>query len=812
MTYVMPLSTVELGDTEQAGRKAAVLGALRRAGFPVPDGFVIGADALTETLRGAGIDPADRNAVTERIGSLDLPDGLVDEVRAAIEALGEPPLAVRSSGVAEDLADRSYAGQYESLLDVTGLAGLIDAVRVCWASGFSERLAAYHEDRTAPRLAVLVQRMVPARAAGVVFSANPVTGDAAETVVSAVTGLGDRLMSGEVSADEWVVRDGAAALTSGTGDVVDATDVTRVAELARRVAAFFDAPQDVEWAIAGGVVHLLQARPITGLGHSVEPIPLAVDVPDGFWVRDRASQSPWTPMKTSVFLPVYRRVAAHVFAFTNGSTPRMRMIGGWLYLNTAPDTMKDLATRVERIAVSVAAGEPRALVDRWHGEWKPAFAARIARLRDVPLATASPDELEKHIGDLVALFAELHDVYFRLTGAAIALLGKLGLVCEHLFGWPAAQTLRLRAGLAGDHMAATVRLGELAALARQRPAVREFLDDRDRDVKRLDDVDAEFATAFADYVDRYAHRTVGFDITEPTLAERTDILLSLIAAQVSSPYDFAGERSALLETQRKALAEARSALASRSEQERTAFETAFADSDAASPVRDEKVFYAVSLWALLRYAALELGSRLAARGVVDDPGDAFFLEMDEALAALRDGIDARPRIARRRAEHAWAIAHPGPPVYGTFPGPPAPDPDVTPSAAAHMVFQVGQWSMGLMAGGPAEQSGDGSLRGVAASPGRYTGPVRVIADVSEFGKLRRGDVLVCPETTAQWAVLFPSVGALVTDRGSLLSHPAIIAREYGVPAVVATGRATRTLRDGQLVTVDGASGVVSPAT
>jgi rifampicin phosphotransferase len=817
VNYVMELSSVALPDADRVGRKAAVLGALAHAGFPVPDGFVITAAALDSTLHAAGLDPADRAEVARRVNTIELPDDLMAELRSAADGFGEGPVAVRSSGAAEDLAGKSYAGQYESVLNVTGFDALVDAVRACWASGFSERLAAYDGAPTSPvsGLGVLVQRMVASVAAGVAFSVNPVTGDASETMVSAVRGLGDKLMAGEVSADEWSVRDGAASLTSGAGDAIDAADAVRVADLAQRVAAYFDAPQDVEWAIAGGDVRLLQARPITALRGAVEQIPIPVEPPDGFWVRDRTSGAPWTTMKTSVFLPIYRSVAAHVFAFTNGSVPRLSTIGGWVYLSTPPDTMRDLAARMERIAAEVAAGGPRALVDRWNREWKPEFAARIACLRDVTLAEMTLEELEKHTGELNRLFAELHDVYFRLTGAAVELLGQLGVVCEDLLGWTPPQTLRLRGGLRGDHMAATVRLGELAALAAQRPEIERFLESDDGgDAAWLAGIDPEFAEAFDDYVRRYAHRTIGFDITEPTLAEQPSTLLNLIRAQLRQPYDFAAERAALAARQEEALAEARAVLAGRSEAERAIFETAYADSEAASPVRDEKVFYAVSLWALLRHATLELGARLAAGGAVDAAEDAFFLELDEALGALQGpgGGDLRSAVRRRRGEHAWAAAHPGPQFYGAFPGPPAPDPDVSPSPAAMRAFRVGQWSMSLWSGGAREDAGDGSLAGVAASAGRYTGPVRVIRDVTEFGKLRRGDVLVCPETTAQWSVLFPSVGALVTDHGSLLSHPAIIAREYGVPAVVATGRATELFRDDRLVTVDGTAGVVRPAT
>ncbi|MCO1580338.1 PEP-utilizing enzyme [Crossiella sp. SN42] len=769
MRYLLPLSAVDLDDTGQIGRKAAVLGALRGQGFPVPDGFAV----TTEAVRA----PAEE---------------LRAELAEALRELGDPPVAVRSSGVAEDLADQSYAGQYESVLDVRGPAAVLDAVRHCWASADSARLAVYHRGEGAPPpIGVLVQRMVPAVAAGAAFSANPVTGDTGEVLISAVRGLGEQLMAGAVTAEEWVVRGDTAERTSGDQDALTAVQAKEIAALARRVAEHFGVPQDIEWAIADGEPALVQARPITALPEQVEQIPVDAAPPPGFWVRDRNSDRPWTAMQRSVFLPVFAEVSRHVFAFTTGARPAVAQIGGWLYLSLPPDTPAERAQRLAHIAARIAAGEPLALVRRWQQEWKPAFAQRIAALRETDLTALSDVDFAAHFRRIAEFFGELHEVYFRLSGASIALLGELGLTCRELLDWTPEQTLRLRGGLTGDHMPAAVRLGELAALAagHQDPTG-----------------GPAFAAAFAEYVRDYGHRTVGFDITEPTMAEQPGMLLNLVRAQLDSPYDFDREQRALAQRQQAALTEARAALAPA---DREKFESAFAGSEAAGPVRDEKVFYAVSLWAQFRYATQELGRRLAARDQLADPGDAFHLDLEPALTALAQGGDVREPARLGRGQHAWALAHPGPKFHGDYQPPDSGD--LTLSPAAQRVAEAGQWSMSLWGGGPAGEAEDGSLRGIAASAGRYTGPVRVITSVTEFGKLRSGDVLVCPETTAQWAVLFPSIGALVTDNGSLLSHPAILAREYGIPAVVATGNATGALRDGLLVTVDGAAGLVRPA-
>jgi len=239
------------------------------------------------------------------------------------------------------------------------------------------------------------------------------------------------------------------------------------------------------------------------------------------------------------------------------------------------------------------------------------------------------------------------------------------------------------------------------------------------------------------------------------------------------------------------------------------FERALERGQMAYPLREANQFYTFSApMALIRYAVLEIGSRLADRGVITERDDVFFLHKEEACSALLEGGNHRELVRRRRGEMAWAEANPGPPYYGEPPAPPSFD--FLPREP-RIIMESLIWSFNQMMeyeGSKREQEVGETLTGISASAGRYTGPVRVIMDESEFDKIQPGDVMVCPMTSPVWSVLFPSIGALVTDTGGLLSHPAIIAREYRIPAVVATGNATSLLRDGETVTVDGTQGIV----
>ncbi len=831
---VVPLDEVGSADASRVGRKAATLGALKRAGFPVPEGVVVTTEALVRTLAAAGLDAG---AGPAQVEAVPLPGEVAAAVAAVAGRLGGGPLAVRSSGVDEDLPGASYAGQYESVLGVPA-GDLAAAVRRCWASAFTRQVAVYRRSRGVGRgvgMAVLVQPMVAAEAAGVAFSADPVTGDRDTAVVSAVRGLGDRLVAGRASPDEWVVRGVAATCRAAPEGVIDAEVAADVAALTRWVEAQLGAPQDIEWALAGGELVLLQARPITALpDQAPEPVPVPVEVPAGFWEREAShAPKPWTPMSLSVALGQARnRAMRRAFAEFGvlAETLEFAQIGGWEYTRLVPLGGKDrpapparlmpllirlvprLRRRIADAVAAVRSDKAGHFVEQWYERWQPDLAARIVALRDTELSVADDEELDAHTTRAMALLHEGLDIHFLLHGALMPILAELAFACRELLGWADEEACELLVGLSTTSTEPARRLAELAGLATRRPAVRRLLGEVDGGTAgRLAETDPEAAEAFAAYQREFACRALRYEIADPSIAELPELTLRLLADQLARGYDPVADAAALAHRRMTAAGRARASLAARPPRDREHFERALARAERAYPVREDNEFFTVSApLALLRYPVLEIGRRLAARGQLDRRDDVFFLTLDEARAALGDGQARRALVTRRRGERAFVEQHPGPASYGKDPGPP-PSLDVLPAEARFTMTALLWYIDRIFEAAPsshAQQVGTQVLDGIAASPGRHTGPVRVVMDEFQFGKLRHGDVLVCPITSPVWSVLFPSVGALVTDTGGLLSHPAIIAREYGVPAVVATGNATGLLRDDQVVTVDGTTGQV----
>ncbi len=837
---IIELTDPRAGDRTRSGGKAATLARLIEAGFPVPDGVVLTTAAVREILESCGHEIRQGRAE---------PDALPVSVSGALDdahrSLDGGAVAVRSSAVAEDTDEASYAGQYESVLDVRGREELARATIQCCASAFSERVTAYRG--TSPDgsdevgMAVLIQRMVPADAAGVAFTADPVTGDRDRVRVSAVRGTGERLVGGEAVADEWVVTPQDIRCEAEPEGAVDADQVRKVADLARRVEEWAEAPQDVEWALADGEVHLLQARPITAL-----PRPPEIEVEEGeSWMKDTTHYpEPMTPLGGTVYLPGLEK-AIWTMASEFGlflETVEQRLIGWEVYGKPVPVGGKSgppppwwvmgilvrvipaLRRRVRTAREVVRSGTLKALPDRWEEEWKPELEAEISEFLSTDLSELDGPALEMHLERVISLYEKGQKIHFRLFIPYVVGIHELASVCRELLGWEAPEVMDLLGGLSEASAGATRALDALAGKVRELPEAIDVLETAGADVlERLERVDPGLAEAARSYLERYGHRVMGYDPGLPTLAEQPALFARLLAERVASADGEAGDD--VEESRREQVVRAREALSD--EEERARFDRALERAERIYPLRDENLFLTDAVPnGLIRRASLEMGRRIAGRGILARPGDVSWLELDELREAFRqgdgDGAELRDTVARRKAERAWVEAHPGPAYYGD-PPPPPPDLRAVPEEARR-INEALQWFMsleyplmaaegdGAAEAGAADRTDEAAepplVRGLSGAPGRYTGPVRVVRSEKEFDRVRPGDVLVCRVTTPTWSVLFGRVGAVITDGGSPVAHAAIVAREHGIPAVVATERGTELLDDGQVVTVDGRAGVV----
>ncbi len=832
-SLLVPLTAIEAQSPALVGWKAASLADCAAAGHPVPEGIVLTAEAFRRVCGDGG------DADPEAVRRTELPAGVEEAVLKVFARLGPGPLAVRSSAVAEDLADASFAGQYDSVLGVSGPEQLVDAVRTCWASAFSAAATSYRSMRgvqVAP-MAVLIQRQVTPRAAGVAFSADPISGDRNTAIVEAVAGLGDRLAAGEDTPETWRVSEQGSAEPAESRAVLTPTEASTVATLARDIAARRGVPQDIEWAIDADGAWLLQARPITALPVSpAGPVPVPIDIPEGYWERDASHwPAPHSPLGRSIIYPIANAVTVELCREFGMLAERIELtdIGGWHYTRTVPlggkerrpppsivlglmarlhPVMRDRITTAKRVVRDGVGGE---VVTHWFDEWQPALEARHRELLATDLPVLSDDALIDHLDSGIGLVRDGLGSHMRVIGAIMVETQPLLKAARTSLGWEPLKTLELVSGLSFRSSEPGRELARLADRARRNPAIMDALAEvTSATAARIVSVNPAFAAEFDAYRHYYGERCLSRDPADPTLADRPDLLLRMLAGQIARAHDPSelDRRNAELRADR--LSEARAALQSRSAHVRSRFDDALARAERAYPLREDNVFVALQgPLGIVRYAALEVGRRLAERAQLDRPDDVFFLEHAELRVAFAETDDVHDVVQRRKGERAWVLAHPGPAWYGTPPGPP-PSLRYLPSEARDLTEAFFSFVSMVIDPGPGRSDvpgPKGTIQGIAGSPGRYTGTARVVMDEREFEKIQAGDVIVCPVTQPTWSVVFPLVGAIVTDSGGVLSHPAIIAREYGIPAVVATGDATNRLHDGEVVTVDGDSGIVSIA-
>jgi pyruvate,water dikinase len=802
-------------DAALVGTKAATLARLIRLGYAVPAGVVILEDAVAH--------PGDHG------------------LGATVRALGEI-VAVRSSAVAEDLPDASFAGQYATVLgvDTADDEAVRAAIIEVAASAETAHARAYANGHhtTNTGMAVLIQRQIDAYAAGVAFSADPVTGDDV-AIVSAVAGLGDALVSGEATPEDWrIATDRTPRRSHGPQQVLDGADVAQIGDLVRRVAADLGVPVDIEWAIStAGDLWLLQARPITAL-----PRKPHFELPtEGTWEKDTSHLcEPLTPIAETMWVPpleaAFRDVADTFGLLIDGM--EFRCFGGELYSHALPPGGKEgaappwwamgvvarlvpgLRAKLRTARHAVDTGVPERTIDRWYDEWKPELTERIRTLRGVDLDAMDDEELAIHLDSLSELFADAHRIHFMLFVPYLMSVRFFVELAEEALGWSTSEALSLLDGLSDTSSAPTRHLRTVAATISARHESRRMI--ADWAGEPLDDVlaslesigAAEAVAAIVSHFDQFGCRVTAFDPGRPTIDERPGLVLGVLRDLVTDgtgPDELAAElsqRRVAAETAMESAAESRGL----APQRRRLLRDALAGARRVWPVREDNLAYTDAMPAgLVRRAMLEIGRRLVASGVLQRADDACWLELDEVRDLLRDRSLAgeevpAERVVRRRAERAWVRAHPGPVTLGAPPEAP-PDLRALPAAVRQTTGAV-LWAIEQEFSHTATDDTH-IIAGVPASPGRYTGPVRIVRSDRDFGSIRPGDVLVCPITTPAWSLNFSRIGALVTDAGGALSHAAIVAREHGIPAVVATGHATTELRDGQIVTVDGATGTIT---
>ncbi|MFJ8965981.1 rifamycin-inactivating phosphotransferase [Lentzea sp. NPDC102401] len=831
--YVVGLAEVDDTRISLCGGKGAHLGEVTRiGGVQVPPGFCVTTDAFDRVLRQAPsigerldrlalLTADDREEIAARsaevrqeIERLVVPGEVTAAITDALERLGErTSCAVRSSATAEDLPTASFAGQQDSYLNVVGTAEVLRHVSRCWASLFTERAVTYrlHNgfDHRKVRMAVVVQQMVFPDSAGVLFTADPVTSSRRISCVEAVPGLGESFVSGLVNAEVYRVLDDEIIERTVATEQPTLTDaqVVRLTRLGRRIEEHFGRPQDIEWCLAGDEFQIVQSRPITTLF----PIPETSDDDNHVYVSVGHQQ-----MMTDAMKPLGLSV-------WQSTTPRpMAVAAGRLFVDVTPilatprssaafldvadrsdplmgDALRTVLGRTGFVPPGDGSGPSFPGTAQAEIETDPDLVtelignaeASVAVLKREIRGKSGPELLEFVIED----FEELRRILFDPRSNQVIMAGMQATwwlnenLCEWLGEKNAADTLTLSA----PHNVTSemgLALLDVADVIRPHPEVVAFLQSAGDDF--LDELPglpggSEARDAIQDYLGKYGMRCVGeIDITRTRWSENPAALLPMILTNVrnfeqgAAGHRFEQGRQEAWKKEQEVLE--RLLVLPDGEQKAADTKRMIDRVRTFIGYREYPKYGMISRYLVYKVALLEEAERLTGTGLLESEEDAFFLTLQELHELTRTG-QGYGEVIRERREAFRSFEVLTPPRVLTSDG------------------------EAISGSYRRDDLPEGALSGVAVSGGTVEGRARVVLNVAD-ADLEPGDILVTAYTDPSWSPLFVAISGLVTEVGGMMTHGAVIAREYGLPAVVGVDQATRTIQDGQRIRVNGTDGFV----
>jgi len=832
-TQIAPLETV--------GGKGLNLMRLTRAEMPVPPGFIVSTKAFIDFVQFNHLDEKlkDTFSALEQGRTLaeasdeirlafehgEFPAELAEDIADAYLNLGkicgkvDLPIAVRSSATAEDLAEASFAGQQDTYLNVYGKQGLLEAIRRCFGSLWTERAIDYRRrqglEPLSAQLAVVVQQMIFAEAAGVAFTADPVSGAANLMVIDAVYGLGEALVSGLVTPDHMVVDKQSGTLFSysvasktemivsisnGTEQqsvsqlkrrrrVLDKKQIHALWQLGRNIEAVYGHPQDLEWCLANGNLYIVQARPITTL----PKMPVTWGAPgEGLWLHGGGTfemiTEPISPLFETFLFPVFYRAISKMLADIglDSVLPEIpyRVVNGFIYLHMQirlrpwhlVGVIKDFALHLDSMKDQESE--------------QTLYRETVARLSQPDLFTLTGEQLLMRMNAL----GEAGMRYWLQIMKLVQVIYRQEKAFANFYNRHVRQAAdpQPEIFLRGQKIMpweAECSTFELARLAEKLNLVKLFTEEADRIETQQEDNSAlqEWNAALNAHLARYGHQISSFDLLLPTLFDDPRPILSAIRSFLNggeSPY-LRQEQMVLEREQAAALA-----LSRLSKRNKRKFTQLLEIAQHAARTRENALFDVGLAWTQMYHCALELGSRLSQMNVLTHAEDVFWLTIDEIDAALSAPLSLAAIAAERQARNQGLS-----------------------KVNAPYLLPIGSksafWWGWIFPTPELQRHPDAhTLIGLGVSPGKVTGVARVIHSLDEMDLLNPGEILVTRTTTPAWTPLFSRISGLVTDLGGPLAHGSIIAREVGIPAVMGTGNATQKIRDGQIITIFGSEGKI----
>jgi rifampicin phosphotransferase len=843
--YILKLTDPHAG-LEIVGGKGASLARLANSGLPVPDGFYVTTSAYRKFVSDNHLDhaiqsvlasadqsqPASLEKASQAIQGLfeqaEIPSEIAGAVAQAYAALhgAAPAVAVRSSATAEDLPELSFAGQQDTYLNVSGIEALLGAVRRCWASLWTARAIGYRSqhgiEQDTVSLAVVVQLLVPAEAAGILFTADPVSGERHHEVISAAWGLGEAVVGGLVTPDMLYVEKSSGRLikrqtaekqvmtvrvNGGVQEqpvpaslqhapVLSADQAAELARFGLQIERLYGTPMDIEWALADGKFAILQARPITALPEPALEWPLPH--PKAVLARGSFAEfvpEPVTPLFATLAVPIARDVTVQLMnrvGFSGEDSYLFAVLNNYVYVGFIFTPKMVL----QMVKVSVYLTKTLSKTARPQAEIARAQILEAAlKWQAQPLEQLPPSQLLAAVREIFLATAEYYSVAQSGT-IPLAMMNELTFTQYYRRlvkrkGEPEAAEFLF--GAENQAMRAEKALFDLASWAKEQPGLAEYLLRTPAQT-----IWAEMQTGapiagleglnlrFADYLQLHGHVIYDLDFAKPLPCDDPAPLLETVKVYLTGENNpYTRQQEALQRRELAALSVGRRLDWLR----RKWFIKLLKSAQDTAPLREDSIADLGLGYPQLRRMLKELGTRFTAGGAIAQADDIYWLEAQEVedLCSRLESGQALPdftaEVVQRKTR--WQAAR---------------------RITAPSALPQKSWMSRFF---PGESSTGDTLKGFGASAGRVTGTACVMLGPEDFGLMHPGDIIVAGITTPAWTPLFARAAGIVTDIGGPLSHGSIVAREYGLPAVLGTSVATRRIHSGQVITVDGSQGTVS---
>ncbi|MHA1907790.1 MAG: PEP/pyruvate-binding domain-containing protein [Candidatus Thorarchaeota archaeon] len=893
--YILKLEEISGSDIPLVGGKAAKLGEMSKKGFRIPDAFVITTEAYSTTLTQGSLQSeisdalstidydsldsikAASDSITTAIQSLTIDDGILHEVKASYQGVGQSRVAVRSSATAEDMAEASFAGQYETYLNIQGESSLLKKVKNCYSSLWTPRAISYRQSKGIPheavRIAVLVQRMVDAEKAGVLFSDDPTGTQRIQMVIESNYGLGESVVSGVASPDRYIVSrknhpeyKDFKVLSSeiGTKDVIIQSDETGSGVLNRPVSSemsqssslsedevielakigtsleeLFQSPQDVEWAIdKDGEIHVLQSRPIT--------VQRDTNADEIFWTRGY-SDDYWNDNVTPLFFDLlgkqlkYIVNAEHndIVGYKDMPTDLLKLYKAHAYFNLdvlrtkvvnemppfvrsddvlnyfpeghgpyGKETMRNLpfalTNRIKaelRVTMYDSKGGMGA-TDKEYRRWtKEEFIPYLEKFDNQFDSLKGKDDLEG-LRDLASEIDRVMVSHYRLIryGIPVHYIGMnliSGYLLRRFLGEKAAAKLYplLVTGLEHKTNETNKRLTALAAIAKKSPIVRDLIiktsSDKVYSIMKLNPDASEFLLKFDTFMQEFGVRGFTREPYYPRWGEQPSLVFDILKPLVSSSGTGSKDidrRAKRMRLRAQSIVEERIKSIRFGKIKWMLFKAIFGLATTYTMFREDQRFNLDRWITRIRALYLEVGKILTNRGIIENPQQVFFFyrheikKITESMYSPEALSDLSNEILERESEFKE-------------------NEDVTPPKfiqGSRMYDDKMDY-----------EADDSVVSGLAASQGLVTGSVRVLKKIEDIPSVQEGEILVVPRTDPGWTPVFAHIGGLITETGGVLSHGAVVSREYCIPAVTNIRQACQLLKTGQTVTLDGNNGTVT---